>query len=389
MKSRPEKSEALTAPTAKASMNHPSESNRQENSVNNSTQASANRAITVPFHGAELYVVEHNGQPYTPMKPIVDSIGLDWKSQHRKVVAYEARWGVAIITIPMQGASELEMPKFQRGDDLHGQLDHAGLNHHIDDAGQRRALTCIPIRKVAAWLTTIEPGKVKNLEVRARVIQYQNECDDALWQYWNDGIAINSRAAYAVNPGDKLTKEEAETLRLMLKNAVDRQPKEKQGVLMMQGWSKLKAHFNVSYREIPRHEFSEAVSIIARHTAEWEVVDEMPARQASFDDAVRLDHAFAIATQTAAKVQRVVFKGIMSGNADWRHGRYLLGMLTGGPDEDVGVQLQLIASDACVVPISRFHEVLEDTVLMDAQTLTRLASVCTDRLGRMAQRTTA
>lgn len=37
MKSRPEKSEALTAPTVKASMNHPSESNRQENPVNNST----------------------------------------------------------------------------------------------------------------------------------------------------------------------------------------------------------------------------------------------------------------------------------------------------------------------------------------------------------------
>ncbi|WP_054076119.1 phage antirepressor N-terminal domain-containing protein [Comamonas testosteroni] len=374
MREQPEKGNASEGRISEASSVKNQAINQGIN-MNDSTQASANRAITVPFHGAELYVVEHNGQPYTPMKPIVQGMELDWKSQHRKLASNRARWGVVEITIPESNLRHHD-----------GDTD---LNGHDDHAGQRRRVTCLPIRKVAGWLSTIDAGRVKNPEARAKVIQYQNECDDVLWKYWSEGIVINPRAAYVVNPGDKLTKEEAETLRLMLKNAVDRQPKEKQGVLMMQGWSKLKAHFNVSYREIPRHEFSEAVSIIARHTAAWEVVDETPARQSSFDDAVRLDHAFAIATQTAAKVQRVVFKGIMSGNADWRHGRYLLGMLAGGPDEDVGVELQSVAPDACVVPISRFHKVLEDTILVDAQTLTRLASVCTARLGRMAQRTTA
>ncbi|WP_052224031.1 phage antirepressor N-terminal domain-containing protein [Comamonas testosteroni] len=369
MREQPEKGNASEGRISEASSVKNQAINQGIN-MDDSTQASANRAITVPFHGAELYVVEHNGQPYTPMKHIVEGMGLDWKSQHRKLASNRGRWGMVELTIPSTG----------------GDIE---LRGHDDHAGQRRRVTCLLLRKVAGWLSTIDSGRVKNPEVRARVIQYQNECDDALWQYWNDGTAINPRAAYAVNPGDKLTKEEAETLRLMLKNAVDRQPKEKQGTLMMEGWSKLKAHFNVSYREIPRHEFSEAVSIIARHTAAWEVVDETPSRQTNFDDAVRLDHAFAIATQTAAKVQRVVFKGIMSGNADWRHGRYLLGMLAGGPDEDVGVELQSVAPDACVVPISRFHKVLEDTILVDAQTLTRLASVCTARLGRMAQRTTA
>ncbi|EGO8044691.1 hypothetical protein FEK96_30100, partial [Escherichia coli] len=27
--------------------------------------------MTVPFHGDSLYVVNHNGEPYVPMKPIV------------------------------------------------------------------------------------------------------------------------------------------------------------------------------------------------------------------------------------------------------------------------------------------------------------------------------
>lgn len=32
--------------------------------------------ITVPFHGSALYVVNHNGEPYTPMKPIVEGMGM-------------------------------------------------------------------------------------------------------------------------------------------------------------------------------------------------------------------------------------------------------------------------------------------------------------------------
>ncbi|MEQ6474209.1 phage antirepressor N-terminal domain-containing protein [Comamonas sp. wu1-DMT] len=208
-----------------------------------STQVNANRAITVLFHGADLYVVEHNTQPYTPMKPIVEGMGIDWKSQHAKLAANSARWGMVEITIPT--------------------------------AGGMQVMSCLPLRKLFGWMTGLHVGKIK-AELRPAVTMYQNECDDVLWQYWNEGIAINPRQAFAVNPGDSLTAEEAETLRLMLKSAVERQPKAKQGTLMMQGWSKLKAHFKVGYREIPRHEFSEAVSIIARHTAEfaeWEVVD--------------------------------------------------------------------------------------------------------------------
>lgn len=211
--------------------------------MSDSTQVSANRAITVPFHGTELYVVEHNGQPYTPMKPVVAGMGMAWEPQAAKL-RNNPRWGMTEIVIPSSGGQQ-------------------GMN-------------CLPLRKLPGWLATISPNKVRP-ELREKVIAYQNECDDTLWQYWNDGVAINPRTAYAVNPDDKLTAEEAETLRLMLKSAVDRQPKEKQGALMMQGWSKLKAHFKVGYREIPRHEFSEAVSIIARHTAEfaeWEVADD-------------------------------------------------------------------------------------------------------------------
>lgn len=213
--------------------------------MDNSTQVAASRAITVPFHGADLYVVEHNGQPYTPMKPIVQAMGLDWGSQFRKVAANETRWGIVNLTIP--------------------------------SAGGEQAMTCLPVRKTAAWLTTIEPGKVKNPEVRARVIQYQNECDDVLWQYWNEGLAVNPRA-FSVHVDQTLTAEQADDLRKMVESWAKKLSSDTkvQGKFIMQAWSKLKSHYKVSYRQIPQECLHEALSIVGRHAAQWEVVDEAP-----------------------------------------------------------------------------------------------------------------
>lgn len=123
---------------------------------------------------------------------------------------------------------------------------------------------------------------------------------------------------FAVNPGDALTQEEQNTLRLMLKGAADRQPKAKQGALMVKGWSKLKAHFGVSYREIPRSEFTEAVSILARHTAEWEVVDDEPAKDHCCDKE-KIAQAFSLASEVASQASRTVFDAVMAGEEFEQH----------------------------------------------------------------------
>ncbi len=115
--------------------------------------------ITVPFHQAELYIVEHEGQPYTPMKPIVDGMGLDWASQFIKLKQRFSK-GIVEITIPSKG----------------------GL----------QTMLCLLLRKLPAWLYSIHANKVKP-ELRDTVIMYQNECDDVLWDYWTKGQAINPR----------------------------------------------------------------------------------------------------------------------------------------------------------------------------------------------------
>ncbi len=110
--------------------------------------------INVPFHGDNLYVVNYNGQPYVPMKPIVEGMGLTWQSQFEKV---KQRFKSTITEIVIVAAD-----------------------------GKERNMLCLALRKLAGWLHTISPNKVKP-EIRDKVIRYQEECDDVLYEYWTTG----------------------------------------------------------------------------------------------------------------------------------------------------------------------------------------------------------
>ena len=41
---------------------------------------------------------------------------------------------------------------------------------------------CMPVRKLPAFFASINPNKVRP-ELRDRIRLYQDECDDALWNY--------------------------------------------------------------------------------------------------------------------------------------------------------------------------------------------------------------
>ena len=179
--------------------------------------------ITVPFHNAELFLVEHHGQPYTPMKPIVEGMGLAWQTQHRKLTqGYNqngdtpTRWGVSIIEIPtLSGIQEM---------------------------------LCIPLRKLFGWLMTISPNKVKP-ELRDTVIKYQEECDDVLWDYWTKGVAVNPRS----------TKEEREPLT----NAVNLLVAKTKHLNYSDAYKLVHQRFNVKHiDEIPYDEIPVAVEYV-------------------------------------------------------------------------------------------------------------------------------
>ncbi|SFO05957.1 P22_AR N-terminal domain-containing protein [Xenorhabdus japonica] len=113
----------------------------------------SSKTINVPFYGSDLYVVNDNSEPYVPMKPIVDGMGLAWQTQHRKLTERFAK-GIIEMVIPTKGGSQ--------------------------------SMNCLALRKLAGWLATISPNKVK-ASIREQVIRYQDECDDVLYEYWTTG----------------------------------------------------------------------------------------------------------------------------------------------------------------------------------------------------------
>ena len=116
----------------------------------------APQLFPVPFHGDTVVLVGQDNEAYVAMKPIATNMGLSWQGQHEKLAE---RFASVIREIVTTG-----------GD------------------GKQYAMTCMPLKKLPAWLYSISPNKVAP-ELREKIIRYQEECDDALWNYWTQGVA--------------------------------------------------------------------------------------------------------------------------------------------------------------------------------------------------------
>jgi len=114
------------------------------------------RMISVPFQGVTLALIDHEGEPFTAMRPIVEGMGLTWNPQQEKLSG-DGRWSVTEI-------------------------------YAVAADGKRRKMLCLPIRQLPSWFMSVHPNKARP-EIRDRIRAYQAECDEALWRYWTAGRA--------------------------------------------------------------------------------------------------------------------------------------------------------------------------------------------------------
>lgn len=134
----------------------------------------------VEFHGDTIFCIDYQGQPYSPMRPIVENMGLDWSAQAAKFRANKERWTVVMIATVAQDGVEREM-------------------------------LSMPVRKLPAWLNSINPKKVRP-ELRPKIELYQAESDDVLWNYWMNGNAERTTPAPEPSPLSKRTDPERKAL---------------------------------------------------------------------------------------------------------------------------------------------------------------------------------
>ncbi|WP_420914250.1 Bro-N domain-containing protein, partial [Comamonas aquatica] len=128
----------------------------------------------------------------------------------------------------------------------------------------------------------------------------------------------------------------------------------------------------------------------ARKFAKWVTSEVLPSirqtgsyGQPAYDpDQVALAHRAALVA--TAQVYQSVFEAVMQGK-DWQLNRYMLRFDVTAEDGTVA-RVKAVDRNAYVLPLDRFHSAVEDSICVDAQTLTQLASTCTARLGRMAAR---
>ncbi|WP_178384348.1 phage antirepressor N-terminal domain-containing protein, partial [Histophilus somni] len=112
---------------------------------------------TISFYGSDLITLKLDNVIYTAVRPLVEAIGLDWSGQHKK---------------------------------LANQLDKFSCRHisTTGSDGKTYEMLCMPLKKLNGWLFSINPEKVRS-DLKERVIRYQEECFEALYNYWHFGKA--------------------------------------------------------------------------------------------------------------------------------------------------------------------------------------------------------
>ncbi|WHP46367.1 phage antirepressor N-terminal domain-containing protein [Mannheimia bovis] len=122
---------------------------------------------TLSFYGSDLITLKVEDVIYTAIRPIVEAIGLDWASQSVKLNKNKEKFGCCDIATPTNG----------------------GL----------QKMLCMPIKKLNGWLFSINPEKVRS-DLKEKVICYQEECFEALYNYWHFGKAERSHIAPIEEP---------------------------------------------------------------------------------------------------------------------------------------------------------------------------------------------
>lgn len=114
--------------------------------------------MPVKFHGANLVLVSIDNQPYVALKPICEALTISWQAQLERIKRNPVlSKGIRVTRTPSNGGNQ--------------------------------EMICLPLSMLNGWLFGINANRVKNSEIRQKLIEYQFECYDALNNYWNGKTA--------------------------------------------------------------------------------------------------------------------------------------------------------------------------------------------------------
>ncbi|ABR74588.1 hypothetical protein CBG46_09995 [Actinobacillus succinogenes] len=204
---------------------------------------------TISFYGSALITLKVEDVIYTAVRPIAEALGLSWGAQSIKL--------------------NKNKDKFNCFD-----IETVGAD------GKIRKMLCMPLKKLNGWLFSINPEKVRP-DLKEKVIRYQEECFEALYNYWHFGKAERQSAVKI----EKLSAEHQTAIKDLVLGRAKNLPKDKQASVIIKQWAALKNHFGKTYKEINDDQFAEAVSLIARLPLEGELIIDERKEQVALTEA--------------------------------------------------------------------------------------------------------
>ena len=193
----------------------------------------------ISFHDSELMTLKVDDVIYTAVRPIVEALGLSWGSQQRKLENSKEKFSCTHMKTT--------------GND-----------------GKTYEMLCMPLKKLNGWLFSINPEKVR-ADLREKVIQYQEECFEALYNYWHFGKAER-----------KTTVDQ----RTGLRNAVNMLVGKK-ALMYNEAYNLVHQRFNVgSIEDLTEEQLPQAVEYVHKIYLEGELIIDTPKeRTHSINDA--------------------------------------------------------------------------------------------------------
>jgi hypothetical protein len=113
--------------------------------------------ITIKFRDDTIFAVKRADGVFIAVRPIAETMGLSWPAQLLRIKEDPVlSKGVATIAIPSPGGVQ--------------------------------EMTCLRLELLNGWLFKIDPRRVKE-EIRARLIEYQEECYEVLFRHFQPTAA--------------------------------------------------------------------------------------------------------------------------------------------------------------------------------------------------------
>jgi hypothetical protein len=122
---------------------------------------------TINFHGTDIIVAPGDTPATTliPMKPFVESMGLDWTAQLKRIKTNQILFeGMAVLTIP--------------------------------SAGGPQEYVALPLSLINGWMIGIQPGRIENHDKRRLVLHYQREAFDVLFRHFFGKAAASAAPSF-------------------------------------------------------------------------------------------------------------------------------------------------------------------------------------------------